>query len=187
MEKLKRMALMALLVAGSVTMAFADTTALDTVGTGYSSTDGVLMIDIHGKNLTLLSRNSTVDQTVAGAQAVRTYDFGYGDGGYLRYTAHGYTKSLKILVESQTVGLISQAVVVRVQSTKAEGSLPATLGTIQGGFIGIQTVPQEFVVSISGNDTWTGTGDTSGHFLQYRAQENPGVSSLSVVYSIMEQ
>ncbi|MEI6873528.1 MAG: hypothetical protein WCL50_00195 [Spirochaetota bacterium] len=190
MEKLMRMALIALLVAGSATMAFADTTATDTVGTGYSVTDAVLMIDIAGKNQTTLHRESIWDQTVAGARAIATNYNYLADGGYLRYTAHGYTKLLKIMVESQTQDYVEGTLFVKTKSAKADGSLEATLGHFDTlSFTGIySSYATPLVHDISGSDTWTGTSVDSGLFLEYGTDQTaPGVSSIVVIYTIMEQ
>ncbi|MEI6873527.1 MAG: hypothetical protein WCL50_00190 [Spirochaetota bacterium] len=187
MSSLIRLALMALLVAGSVAMAFANPTVTDTVGTAYSATDGVLMIDLIGKDTVVLHRASTTDQTEAGARAVTTVSTGYADGGYLRYTAHGFTKLLKILVSSSTAGLVPYAVVTRVQSFHTDGSAEASLGHIDTFFRPLSSTSQELVHDISGTDTYTGTNAASGLWLEYWATENPGVSSLAVVYTIMEQ
>jgi hypothetical protein len=186
MRSLARLALLTLLL-GVALAAFANPTVTDTVGTGYSVTDAVLMIDIAGKNTAHLTRSSITVQTEAGARAETFSNLGYAEAGYLRYTAHGYTKLLKIMVESQTQGYISTSVHVGILSTKAHGSAFETLGSIPQWATEIRPVSTLLIPDISGSDTWTGTNVDSGLLLFYETSFDPGVSSFVVTYTIMEQ
>ncbi|MEI6873529.1 MAG: hypothetical protein WCL50_00200 [Spirochaetota bacterium] len=188
MRLLARVALMALLAAGAAAAAFAATTVTDTVGTAFSATDGVLMLGIAGEDQAVFTIRRNTDQSVAGARATTVINWeAASDGGYLRYTAHGYTKPLKIMVESPTVGYVPCSISARAFIVNADGSDGSTLGSISGFWYPVLAYAIEFISGISGTDTWTGTDTHSGVFLHYEIYFDPGVSSIDVVYSIMEQ
>jgi len=168
-----------------------DTDAIDMVGTSYSSSGKTLLLGIKGNNTVIMTLTEKITGSVPGAQAEVTPSSPYVDGGYLRYTAQGYG-TCKITVETTTDGyLVNEQngmghLVVWVSAMKADGSAAATLGTIPGGGISVMFRAQEFITKISGTDTYTGTLADSGAHLRYRLFENPGVTAVDIVFTIIE-
>lgn len=166
----------------------AATTATDTVGTAYTSSSEVLMLGIAGANQAVLEVGDIMDQTEAGARAEARATWAVSDGGYLRYTAHGFTYSFKVMVESQTVGYVDGSIALRTLWFVEGGSPRITLGFADDPWHAIRRTPFTWIKDISGTDTWTGTTYHDGVMLQYfTTEQDLGVSSIEVVCTMIAQ
>ncbi|MEI6873526.1 MAG: hypothetical protein WCL50_00185 [Spirochaetota bacterium] len=176
--------------------AFAATTALDTVGTAYSATDGVIMIGLYGNvNSYVLRGSSVYGATTAGQRASPTFSGSNGDELWLRFTLHG-KNSCKVTVVTDTAGYVDGSIEVDCMDFQADGSAKDTLGAYHLRWpyhVPIKKLStggaQDLVTGISGVDTWTGLNSHSGGWLMYALQAPPGagVTSVNVIYTIMEE
>ena len=181
---------MLFVMAGS---AFAATTALDTVGTAYSVTDGAILLGFVGGGASL-SAHGVWKQTEPGARASLDAISDSKASGSLQYTLHG-KGSCKITVTTETLNYRPNSLWVACYSFSAGGSDNATLGQSVAVWPGSTPIinstqvdgVQDFITGISGADTWTGTGANEGAMVQYGLFANPGVSSVVVTYTIVEE
>ncbi|WP_320130604.1 hypothetical protein [uncultured Sphaerochaeta sp.] len=180
----------------SVGMAFADdlsldATATDAVGVAYSI-DGTCMVlgivDNDAVSLTL--SGGAYGVTVPGEQATLSgaVSSTTATGGYLHYTLYGMGTS-KITVEATeaaNTGYAADTLSVKINNIVDAGSGSATLGTGSSTYVGINTTAADLVTAITGTDTYTGTTTAQGAQVEYELSGNPGVSTVNVLYTIVE-
>jgi hypothetical protein len=110
-------------------------------------------------------------------------------GGWLHYTVYGLNPTTyKVTVECQTVGYTAGALSVDDNNIVAGGSAIGTLGTGPGSAVSITSTAADFVTSIDGTDTYTGTGAAEGVQVNYTlGAVDAGVASATVLYTIVSE
>ena len=180
----------------SVGMVFADdvsldATATDAVGVAYSIGGTVMVLGIVDNDAVSLTLNGgAYGVTVPGEQATLSGGAASttGTGGYLHYTLYGMDTS-KITVEATAVanvGYAANTLSVKINNIVDAGSGSATLGTGSATYVGINTTAADLVTAIAGTDTYTGTTSAQGAQVEYQLSGDPGVSTVNVLYTIVE-
>lgn len=98
-------------------------------------------------------------------------------------------------MSTETVGYNSASLWVACYSIMPGGSVRTTLGTpVEEApyatpiyLLPSGNTAQDYIVHIDGRDTWTGTGTYDGALITYGLFSDPGVSSVLVIFTIMEE
>jgi len=187
MKKFIGIALVMLLAMGSG--AFADTSVTDRVGVSYDVSGTVVLLGITGVEVNLSLNGGSWGATEAGAKATLGGGLGYVEkvGGWLHYTTYGVANQ-KITVEKDAEsahGYNNETLSVKINTMTNGGSALATLGTANAAYQTIGATTRTLITGISGTDTWTGTGATEGAQVIYKLTSHPGVSTVTVLYTIL--
>lgn len=170
------------------TAAFGATTVTDTVGVSYSAAGTVVLLGIVGDGKVALATSSSWGQTVAGARAVNGgASVTAADGGFLHYTTYGVADQ-KITVQkdaSTAAGYANDSLAVKIKGLTVGGSVIGTLGTGASTYQSIGATAKTLIDTISGTDTWTGTGVAEGAQLSYQLTGDAGASTVVVLYTIL--
>ena len=182
---------MAILLATSVA-AFADTTAVDTIGVSYTGPTGtVALLGLYGggTSITLDGGRWTVPLSVAGDQPVviDTQLHNEANGGYLQYTLYGVgTQKITVQKDNSTApSYVADSLKVKILSVVAGGSSYSTLGVPVEGYIDINDTPTTLITIISGDNTWTGDANAQGAHLGYQLVTNPHTTAVNVLYTLI--
>ena len=193
MKKVLGIAMLMFLVAGAG--AFAATTAVDTVGTVFSAATGnIALLGLVGGDKVDLATNGGnygVDTTVAGAEpkvGASIVNQAEADGGYLQYTLFNYSGTQKITVQKSAGqgSYFDGSLEVKAAACAEAGSYATGLGTSSGAvYKAISGTPQNLITLIPADLAWTGTGVADGAKLHYQVTGDPGVASVSVLYTLI--
>jgi hypothetical protein len=174
-----------------------DATAEDDVAIIYSTSGTVLMLGMEGNDTVLLILDAgTYGASAPGAEV--SLSGGYGSvestGGSLRYTVYGLGNH-KITVHTTTGSYTADTLSVQISdgttdgtgAIVAGGSAENTLGTAATGYVSINSTAASLITGITGTNTWTGTDSGDGAPVQYKLSGNPGVSTVTVIYTIVSE
>jgi len=152
-----------------------------------------------------LSHSGEHTVSEAGGRAEKTpllfTDIEVEEGGYLQYTLEGNSRNQKITVHCPTSGYLPGTLWVLVDPPGNAGSnltVPDSLGSSvvgnavgndgKSGYIPVPAgdAPEDVILDIHGGKAWT-DGKKNGAKLVYCLSDDPGVTSLQVVYSLVSE
>jgi len=183
-----------------ISTAYSQDTATEVVAVSWSSTDDVLLLtvnnDVYDLSSTGLEGSTDYEAWLPGERATEGVNSDYGQGGVLNYTLHGQEWDHKITVDSSTASYNEGSLEVETLVLNGDGSdtggMDTTgLGTAVSDAVPITNTPAKLIGTIRGEDTWTGTsGDpdnvnTGGAPLEYTLSSPPGVSNVTVTYTLL--